>query len=61
MSSVVGLMLNSGRTYSYFSDNKISNKTFAAGTSDLNMELTQLIEIDKSKLGDKGLPTRETT
>lgn len=42
-----GLILNGRRTYAYFSDSEISNKTFAAGTLGLNMESTQLFDIGK--------------
>lgn len=49
---VIGLALIGGGTYAYFSDSEVSNNTFAAGTLDLTMEPTEIIDIDNLKPGD---------
>src|SRR5690625_134489 len=53
MSAVLGIMLIGGGTYAYFSDSETSNNTFAAGTLDLAMEPTEMIDIDNLKPGDE--------
>lgn len=52
MSAALGLTLISGGTYAYFSDSETTNNTFAAGTLDLAMEPTQVIDVDNIKPGD---------
>ncbi|MEK3890813.1 CalY family protein [Bacillus sp. FSL K6-3431] len=52
LSAVLGLTLLAGGTYAYFSDSEVTNNTFAAGTLDLAVEPTQIINIDNMKPGD---------
>ena len=52
MSGVLGLALVGGGTFAYFSDSEVTNNTFAAGTLDLAVEPTTIIEIDNMKPGD---------
>src|SRR5690625_4189233 len=52
MSAVVGLALVGGGTFAYFSDSVETENTFAAGTLDLSVEPTTLIEVDNLKPGD---------
>ena len=52
MSAVLGLALVGGGTFAYFSDSVETNNTFAAGTLDLAVEPTAIIEIDNMKPGD---------
>lgn len=52
MSAVLGLTLVGGGTYAYFSDSETSNNTFAAGTLDLSVEPTKVIDVDNLKPGD---------
>ncbi|MGM0838336.1 MAG: TasA family protein [Bacillota bacterium] len=51
-SAVLGISLIGGGTYAYFSDSAETNNTFAAGTLDLSVEPTQIIEVDNMKPGD---------
>ncbi|MCG3420774.1 CalY family protein [Oceanobacillus jordanicus] len=51
-SSVLGVALISGGTYAYFSDQEVSSNSFAAGTLDLSMNETALIELENLKPGD---------
>lgn len=55
MSAAVGLALVGGGTFAYFSDSFTTNNTFAAGTIDLAVEPTEIINIDNLKPGDSML------
>lgn len=50
--AVLGLGLIGGGTFAYFSDQEVSNNTFAAGTLDLSLNPTEIIEVDNLKPGD---------
>lgn len=50
--AALGLALIAGGTFAYFSDSETTNNTFAAGTLDLSVEPTQLIDVDNLKPGD---------
>lgn len=52
ISAALGLTLVTGGTYAYFSDTEVTNNTFAAGTLDLSVEPTAIIDIDNLKPGD---------
>ena len=52
ISAVLGLTLVGGGTFAYFSDTETTNNTFAAGTLDLAVNPTQIIEVDNIKPGD---------
>lgn len=52
MSAALGLTLIGGGTYAYFSSSETTNNTFAAGTLDLAVEPTTVIEVDNLKPGD---------
>ncbi|TFJ92468.1 CalY family protein [Lentibacillus salicampi] len=52
MTAALGLSLIGGGTYAYFSDNETTNNTFAAGTLDLAVEPTQVIEVDNIQPGE---------
>lgn len=52
MSAAIGLSMVVGGTYSYFSDAETANNTFAAGTIDLAVEPTEIIDLDNLKPGD---------
>lgn len=52
MTAALGLALISGGTYAYFSDTAVSNNTFAAGTIDLSVDPTEVINVDNIKPGD---------
>lgn len=53
MSAALGLTLIGGGTYAYFSDSETTNNTFAAGTLDLSVDPTTVIDIDNLKPGDE--------
>ena len=55
MSAVLGVSLIGGGTYAYFSDSVETQNTFAAGTLDLSVNPTQLINVDNIKPGDSFL------
>lgn len=55
--AVLGLGLIGGGTFAYFSDQEVSNNTFAAGTLDLALNPTEIINVDNIKPGDKMLRT----
>ena len=55
MSAVLGVSLIGGGTYAYFSDSVVTQNTFAAGTLDLSVNPTQLINVDNIKPGDSFL------
>lgn len=48
----LGLSLIGGGTFAYFSDTETTNNTFAAGTLDLSVDPTTIIDIDNLKPGD---------
>ena len=52
MSAAIGLTLIGGGTYAYFSSSETTNNTFAAGTLDLSVEPTTVIEVEDLKPGD---------
>lgn len=52
LSAAIGLSLIGGGTYAYFSDSEDSVSTFAAGTIDLQIEPTEIVELDNLKPGD---------
>lgn len=52
MSAALGLTLIGGGTYAYFSSSQTTNNTFAAGTLDLAVDPTTVIEVDSLKPGD---------
>ncbi|MFJ7932920.1 TasA family protein [Sporosarcina sp. NPDC096371] len=52
MSAVLGVALIGGGTYAYFSDSEVSNNTFAAGTLDLALNPSEIINVDNLKPGD---------
>ncbi|MEI4615972.1 TasA family protein [Bacillus cereus] len=54
-SATLGLSLIGGGTYAYFSDQVVTNNTFATGTLDLAMHPTTSLNLDNLKPGDKVL------
>ncbi|MBP2078888.1 CalY family protein [Oceanobacillus polygoni] len=50
--AVLGLGLIGGGVFAYFSDSEVSNNTFAAGTLDLALNPTEIINVDNIKPGD---------
>ncbi|WP_404452067.1 CalY family protein [Virgibacillus necropolis] len=52
-SATLGLSLVGGGTYAYFSDQEVTNNTFAAGTLDLSTSKATIINLDSMKPGDK--------
>ncbi|MTW84375.1 cell division protein FtsN [Virgibacillus dakarensis] len=52
MSAALGIALIGGGTYAYFSDSEQTNNTFAAGTLDLSVEPTTIIDVEGLKPGD---------
>jgi|SRR5699024_10245717 len=52
MSAALGLTLIGGGTYAYFSDSETTNNTFAAGTLDLSVNPTTIIDVGDLKPGD---------
>ncbi|WP_341357096.1 TasA family protein [Rossellomorea sp. y25] len=53
MSAALGLSLIGGGTFSYFSDAEATQNTFAAGTLDLAMNPSTVVNIDNIKPGDE--------
>lgn len=51
-SAILGISLIGGGTYAYFSDSETTENTFAAGTLDLAVEPTTLIDVEDLKPGD---------
>ncbi|SHM96221.1 TasA family protein [Gracilibacillus kekensis] len=51
-SAALGLALVGGGTYAYFSDTEVTNNTFSAGTLDLAVNPTTIIDVDNIKPGD---------
>ncbi|WP_412839786.1 TasA family protein [Bacillus paranthracis] len=54
-SATLGLSLIGGGTYAYFSDQVVTNNTFATGILDLAMHPTTSLNLDNLKPGDKVL------
>lgn len=52
MSAALGLSLIGGGTYAYFSSTETTNNTFAAGTLDLAVNPTTIIDVGDLKPGD---------
>ena len=52
MSAALGLTLVTGGTYAYFSSDVTTENTFAAGTLDLSVEPTTIIDVDNLQPGD---------
>lgn len=55
LSAALGLSLVGGGTFAYFSDSEVTNSTFAAGTLDLSVEPTEIINVDNIQPGDEML------
>ncbi|MFS0646424.1 TasA family protein [Siminovitchia sp. 179-K 8D1 HS] len=55
MSILLGISLIGGGTYAYFSDNKVTDNTFASGTLDLSVNPDTLINVKNIKPGDSFL------
>lgn len=55
MSILLGISLIGGGTYAYFSDNKVTDNTFASGTLDLSVNPNTLINVKNIKPGDSFL------
>jgi predicted ribosomally synthesized peptide with SipW-like signal peptide len=53
VSAALGLSLIGGGTYAFFSDQVVTNNTFAAGTLDLVMQPTTSLNLENLKPGDK--------
>ncbi|MDN4523021.1 CalY family protein [Fictibacillus fluitans] len=51
-SAALGLSLIGGGTYAYFSDSAEASSTFAAGTLDLSVDPTTVVDISNLKPGD---------
>ncbi len=52
LSAALGISLIGGGTFAYFSDTEETNNTFAAGTLDLSVDPTTVIDVDNIKPGD---------
>src|SRR5690625_5033910 len=52
MSAALGLTLIGGGTYAYLSDSETTNNTFAAGTLDLAVNPTTIVDVGELKPGD---------
>ncbi|RST61604.1 cell division protein FtsN [Siminovitchia terrae] len=52
MTVALGAALIGGGTYAYFSDTETTNNTFAAGTLDLTLSPTEIINVDNIAPGD---------
>ena len=51
-SAALGLALVGGGTYAYFSDTEVTNNTFAAGTLDLAVNPSVIVDVANIKPGD---------
>jgi len=51
-SAALGIALIGGGTFAYFSDEEVTNNSFAAGTLDLSVDPTAIINLDNLKPGD---------
>ncbi|MBN3553968.1 M73 family metallopeptidase [Fictibacillus nanhaiensis] len=58
-SAALGLSLVGGGTYAYFSDTEVTNNTFAAGTLDLSVNPSTIIDVKDLKPGDTMLRSFE--
>jgi spore coat-associated protein N len=52
MAGIMGVSLIGGGTYAYFSDSVVTDNTFAAGTLDLSVQPTTIINIENIAPGD---------
>ncbi|MGY0692507.1 TasA family protein [Virgibacillus sp. FSP13] len=52
LTATLGLSLIAGGTYAYFSSSETSNNTFAAGTLDLSVDPSTIIDVGELKPGD---------
>ncbi|WP_405099627.1 TasA family protein [Oceanobacillus sp. FSL H7-0719] len=52
MTALLGLALITGGTFAYFSSTQTTNNTFAAGTLDLAVNPTTIVEVDNLAPGD---------
>ncbi|WP_164218242.1 CalY family protein [Virgibacillus sp. YIM 98842] len=59
MSAALGISLIGGGTFAYFSDSETTENTFAAGTLDLSVDPTTIIDVDNIKPGDSMVRTFE--
>lgn len=50
--AILGLSLVGGGTFAYFSDTAVSENTFAAGTLDLSVNPTTIVDVENLKPGD---------
>ncbi|SET08921.1 camelysin. Metallo peptidase. MEROPS family M73 [Oceanobacillus limi] len=50
--AALGISLVGGGTFAYFSDAEETNNTFAAGTLDLSVDPTTIVDVDNLKPGD---------
>src|SRR5690625_3956125 len=55
ISAMLGLSLVGVGTYAHFSDSEVTHNTFAAGTLDLSVEPTEIINVENIKQGDQML------
>lgn len=51
-SAALGISLIGGGTFAYFSDEEVTNNSFAAGTLDLSVDPMVIINLDNMKPGD---------
>lgn len=58
-SAALGLALIGGGTFAYFSDTEVTNNTFAAGTLDLSVNPSTIVDIGNLKPGDTVVRTFE--
>ncbi|WP_096190893.1 TasA family protein [Neobacillus soli] len=58
-SAIMGVSLIGGGTYAYFSDSEVTENTFAAGTLDLSVQPTTIINIENIAPGDSMTRTFE--
>ncbi|MEI3598686.1 MULTISPECIES: CalY family protein [unclassified Oceanobacillus] len=52
MSAVLGITLIAGGTFAYFSSTEVTNNTFAAGTLDLSVNPSTIVEVENLAPGD---------
>lgn len=52
MSGIMGVSLIGGGTFAYFSDSAVASSTFAAGTLDLSVQPTTIVDINNIAPGD---------
>ncbi|MBV7508061.1 M73 family metallopeptidase [Bacillus sp. sid0103] len=51
-SAALGLSLIGGGTYAYFNDKEVTNNTFTAGTLDLSVDPSTIVDVSNIKPGD---------